>query len=76
MMSKFKVVFNYQGEISKMETEAETNYKAILKCLPVMAKKYGVKKESMIRYFTSDKLNCEAIETKRQSKEIKNGQNY
>ncbi|AZF89980.1 hypothetical protein [Methanosarcina virus MetMV] len=75
-MNKFKVVFNYQGEISKMETEAETNYKAILKCLPVMAKKYGVKKESMIRYFTSDKLNCEAIETKRQSKEIKNGQNY
>ena len=75
-MNKYKVIFNYQGEISKMETEAETNYKAILKCLPVMAKKYGVKKESMIRYFTSDKLNCEAIETKRQSKEIKNGQNY
>lgn len=75
-MSKFKVIFNYQREISTMTTHADTHYNAILKCLPVMAKKYGVKKESMIRYFTSDKLNCEAIETKRQSKEIKNGQNY
>jgi hypothetical protein len=47
-----------------METEADSNYNAIMKCIPIMAKKYGVKKESMIRYFTSDKLNCEAIETK------------
>jgi hypothetical protein len=61
-MNKFKVVFNYQGEISTMTTEADTHYNAILKCLPVMAKKYGVKKESMIRYFTSDRLNCQAQE--------------
>jgi hypothetical protein len=66
MMNNYEVTFNRSGEITKVHTEAETNYKAILKCIPVMAKKYGVSKESMIRYFTSDKLNCEC-------KEVKNG---
>ena len=60
-MNKYKVIFNYQGEISKMETEADSNYKAIMKCIPIMAKKYGVTKETMIRYFTSDRLNCQAV---------------
>lgn len=59
-MNKYEVVFNYQGERSVMTTEAADNYHAILKCLPVMAKKYGVRRESMIRYFSSEKLNCEA----------------
>jgi hypothetical protein len=44
-----------------METKADNNYKAILKCIPIMAKKYGVTKETMIRYFTSDRLNCQAV---------------
>lgn len=61
-MNKYKVIFNYQGEISKMETKSDNNYKAILKCLPIMAKKYGVTKETMIRYFTSERLNCQAQE--------------
>jgi hypothetical protein len=59
-VNKYEVTFNYQGEISRMKMEASDNYHAILKCLPVMARKYGVNKKSMIRYFTSDKLNCEA----------------
>jgi hypothetical protein len=59
-MNKYRVIFNYSGEINEMTTEAADNYHAILKCLPIMAKKYGIKKESMIRYFSSDKLNCEA----------------
>jgi len=60
-MNKYKVVFNYHGEINEMTTEAADNYHAILQCLPVMAKKYGVKKDTMIHYFTADKLNQEAI---------------
>ena len=59
-MNKYKVIFNYHGEINEMTTEAADNYHAILKCLPVMAKKYGVKRDSMIRYFQSGKMNCEA----------------
>ena len=59
-MNKYKVIFNHHGEINEMTTEAADNYHAILKCLPVMAKKYGVRRESMIRYFSSEKLNCEA----------------
>jgi hypothetical protein len=63
-MNNYKVTFNYHGEISTMNTEADTNYNAILKCLPVMAKKYGVTRDSMIRYFTADKQNraAEVIE--------------
>jgi len=59
-MNKYLVKFNYHGEMNEMTTEAADNYHAILKCLPVMAKKYGVTKNTMIRYFTADKLNCEA----------------
>jgi hypothetical protein len=40
-----------------METEAMTHYQAILNCLGIMAKRYGVKKDSLIRYFTAEKLN-------------------
>lgn len=63
-MNKYKVIFNYSGEVTEMQTEADTNYNAIMKCLPVMAKRYGVTRDSMIRYFTSDRLNVEAKELK------------
>jgi hypothetical protein len=59
-MNKYRVIFNYSGEINEMTTDAADSLHAILKCMPVMARKYGVNKKSMIRYFTSEKLNCEA----------------
>jgi hypothetical protein len=58
-MNKYKVILNYQREITEMETEAATHYQAIMNCLSSMAKKYGIKKRTMITYFTADKLNCE-----------------
>jgi hypothetical protein len=58
-MNKYSVTLNHQREITKMETEAKTHYQAILNCLSVMAKRYGVSKASMIRYFTADKQNVE-----------------
>jgi hypothetical protein len=60
ILNKYKVTFNYQGELNVMTTEAADNYHAILRCMPIMAKKYGVKKDTMIHYFSADKLNCEA----------------
>lgn len=56
-MNKYRCTFNRSGEIVVMETEATTHYGAILNCLGIMAKKYGVRKDSLIRYFTADKLN-------------------
>ena len=65
-MNQYEVTFNKSGEITKLNTEAETHYTAIMKCLVVMAKKYGITKNSMIRDF-----NCEKI--KMECHEIKNG---
>jgi len=59
-MNKYEVILNYQGEITKMQTDAPTHYQSILNCLSIMAKKYGVKKRSMVNYFNSERLNCES----------------
>lgn len=56
-MNKYRCTFNRSGEVVTMETEAMTHYQAILNCLGIMAKRYGVKKDSLIRYFTAEKLN-------------------
>ena len=61
-MNKYICTFNYHGEVTKMNTEATTNYQAILNCLGVMAKRYGITKNSLIRYFSADKQNHEAKE--------------
>jgi len=61
-MHNYLCTFNYHGEITKMNTEATTNYQAILNCLSIMAKKYGISKNSLIRYFSADKLNHEVKE--------------
>lgn len=56
-MNKYKCTFNRSGEVTVMETEAATHQQATLNCLAVMAKRYGVKKDSLIRYFTPERLN-------------------
>jgi len=61
-MNNYECTFNYHGEVSKMKTQAMTHYQAILNCLAIMAKKYGVTKNSLIRYFSADKLNHEVKE--------------
>ena len=61
-MNKYELTFNRSGEITKMKTEAPTHYQAILNGCSVMAKRYGVTKASMIRFFKSDKLNNECHE--------------
>ena len=58
-MNKYSCRLNYQGELTEMTTEAETHYQAILNCLSVLSKKYGIKKRSLIQYFTANKLNHE-----------------
>lgn len=59
-MNEYEVTFNRSGEVSKFHVEAKDSYQAILIGCGIMAKKYGVGRDSMIRYFTADKLNCEA----------------
>ena len=59
MMNQYEVIFNRSGEITKLKTEAPSHYQAILNSCSVMAKRYGVSKESLIRYFASDKQNVE-----------------
>lgn len=61
-MNKYRVVFNYNREIKEFETEANTHYQAILKCLPIMSKIYGVSRQSMLRYFNCEKQNVEVKE--------------
>jgi len=61
-MNKYTVTFNYNREITELQTEAQTNYQAILKCLAVMARKYGVSRNSMIRYFSSEQQNIDCKE--------------
>jgi hypothetical protein len=56
-MNKYRVTFNRSGEITTMTTEATTHNGAVLNCLGIMSKKYGVKKDSLIRYFTPERLN-------------------
>ncbi|MDD4390232.1 MAG: hypothetical protein PHW03_05450 [Eubacteriales bacterium] len=56
-MNKYKCTFNRSGEVIVMETEAMTHNQATLNCLAIMAKRYGVKKDSLIRYFKPEKLN-------------------
>ena len=59
-MNDYELTFNRSGEVVKLNTKADTHYQAILNGCGIMAKRYGVSKNSMIRYFTADKLNCEA----------------
>lgn len=59
-MDNYECVFNYQREKTVLTTEANSHYNAILKCLAVMAKKYGVKRQTMINYFKAEKLNHES----------------
>jgi hypothetical protein len=68
-MNKYLVKFNYHGEITEMKTTANSHYQAILNCLSIMAKRYGVTKNSMITYFDANKLNHEVKEIKLENKE-------
>jgi hypothetical protein len=61
-MNNYLCTFNYQGEVTEMHTKAMTHYQAILNCLSIMAKKLGVGKNSLIRYFDANKLNHEVKE--------------
>jgi len=58
-VNKYRCTFNKSGEITVLETSANTHYQAISNCLSVMAKRYGVKKQSLIRYFQAEQLNHE-----------------
>lgn len=58
-MNNYLVKLCYQGEITEWNTEAKSHYTALLKCLAPAARKYGVSKRSMIRYFTAERLNHE-----------------
>ena len=61
-MNKYELTFNKSGEITKLRTEAQSHYQAILNGCSVMAKRYGVTRKSMITYFNADKLNSECKE--------------
>lgn len=61
-MTNYLCKFNYRGEVTELKTEANGHYQAILRCLAVMARRYGVSRQSMINYFTADRLNNECKE--------------
>ena len=65
-MNNYICTFNYQNEVTILETEAENKENAFLKTISVMAKKYSKSRESMLLYFSGEKDNYEIHEKEKQ----------
>ena len=55
-MNNYICTFNYQNEVTRLETEAENRDNAFSKTISVMAKKYSKSRESMLLYFNGEKI--------------------
>ena len=65
-MNNYICAFNYQGEVTILETEAENRDNAFSKTISVMAKKYSKSRESMLLYFNGEKDKYEIREKEKQ----------
>jgi hypothetical protein len=65
-MNNYICTFNYQGEVTTLETEAKNKENAYAKTISVMAKKYSKSRESMLLYFNGEKDNYEIHEKEKQ----------
>ena len=65
-MNNYICTFNYQNEVTRLETEAENRDNAFSKTLSVMAKKYSKSRESMLLYFNGETDNYEIREKEKQ----------
>ena len=65
-MNNYICSYNYQGEVTILETEAENRDNAFLKTISVMAKKYSKSRESMLLYFNGEKDKYEIREKEKQ----------
>ena len=65
-MNNYICSFCYQGEVTRLETEAENMDNAYSKTISVMAKKYSKSRESMLLYFNGEKDNYEIREKEKQ----------
>ena len=65
-MNNYICTFCYQGEVTRLETEAENRDNAFLKTISVMAKKYSKSRESMLLYFNGEKDKYEIREKEKQ----------
>ena len=65
-MNNYICTFNYQNEVTRLETEAENRDNAFSKTISVMTKKYSKYRESMLLYFNGEKDNFEIREKEKQ----------
>jgi len=65
-MNNYICAFNYQGEVTILETEAKNREDAFSKTISVMAKKYSKSRESMLLYFNGEKDKYEIREKEKQ----------
>lgn len=65
-MNNYICSYNYQGEVTILETEAKNREDAFSKTISVMAKKYSKSRESMLLYFNGEKDNYEIREKEKQ----------
>ena len=65
-MNNYICSYNYQGEVTRLETEAENRDNAFSKTISVMAKKYSKSRESMLLYFNGEKDKYEIREKEKQ----------
>jgi len=65
-MNNYICTFNYQNEVTRLETEAKNREDAFSKTISVMAKKYSKSRESMLLYFSGEKDNYEIREKEKQ----------
>jgi|GEM_PF-2909722 len=65
-MNNYICSYNYQGEVTILETEAENRDNAFSKTISVMAKKYSKSRESMLLYFNGEKDKYEIREKEKQ----------
>ena len=65
-MNNYICSYNYQGEVTILETEAENKQNAFFKTISVMEKKYGKSRKSMLLYFNGEKDKYEIREKEKQ----------
>ena len=65
-MNNYICSYNYQGEVTILETEAKNREDAFSKTISVMAKKYSKSRESMLLYFNGEKDKYEIREKEKQ----------
>jgi hypothetical protein len=64
-MQKYSSIFNFQGEVIAMQTEARTERQAWQNFCYGLAKQHGVSKRAIANYFNGTKNNYEIKEEKK-----------